>query len=360
MSLREEVMRMVQEGLGALSDIPLLEKPLRVAIIGNGNIYNLAYRYLLRFLSSEVTFLGFPQVLKVVATCDVIDERARRAKEELNAEHSYESYRDLLKDLGGKLDAVIVATPTYTHHEIASEFLRAGIPVLLEKPMAHDLREAEELLEIAERSGVPLLVGHTRRFDPRWNKIREELASLGDVLFVRRAERAFLPFPKDSWHWKRDLGGGVHLDVGIHSVDLVNWLIGELPEEVILSTKGVREEASEVPDWAHFTLRYPRGIVASIEVSWAHPKVFASLYSYLEVTGTKGRISYDDLETNPAVSVSSQGISLLRYSPLASAPLDAFLNEVIHFIRVIRGESPLAITPLEAYQSLRVILEAWR
>ncbi len=338
------------------------ERPLRVAVVGNGNIYRLAYKPALKILSSDENFFGKP-VVEILGTCDLLVERAESAAMDLKAPRYFSSHRELLDQLADDLDAVIVATPTYTHYEIAKDAIERGVNVILEKPISHDLNLAYDLIELAKRKGVKLLIGHTRRFDPRWRLIREEIRAgkLGEILFIKRSERARLPFPPDSWHWFPDRGGGVHLDVGIHSVDLVNWLLGEEPVETYLTYKQVREESKRggAPDWASFKMIYGSGAVAEVEVSWVHPPASAKAYSYLYIAGTKGVIHLDDLEDAPAYLITDQGIDIPRYSTLASAPLEAFVFELSHFVNVILGDIQPDITPEESLKALEIILSAY-
>src|SRR5262245_3323438 len=133
-----------------LSDDALSDRPLRMAVIGVGHLG----RHHARILST------LPSV-RLVAVVDTNESRAR----EIAACYGVEPAGDYRAVLG-KVDAVTLAVPTELHHDIALPFLRAGTPVLVEKPMTRSLPEADALIATAAQSGVALAVGHTERFNP--------------------------------------------------------------------------------------------------------------------------------------------------------------------------------------------------
>ncbi len=321
---------------------------IRVGVIGLGNIFNLAYSRVL------------PRVerFKVVAVSDILPERASQGAKKFQLKTFY---TDPIKMLESEnLDLVIICTPTYTHANLAIEALRRGVNVITEKPISHKPQLASQMIAESEKAGKYLLVGHTRRFDPRWLIVKHKIESgqLGKILFIRRVERAYLPMPPDSWHWDLERGGGVHLDVGIHSVDMLNWLLDEKPVRAYLQVKNVRKESVDRGgyDWASFWLEYPNGTTCSIEVSWCHPPVYG-YYSLLEVVGTKGKVIFDDMDS-PGLLIKESGIFKVRYSPLSSAPIEAFQSELEHFADVIlKGIKP-RITSQEALCALKIIHEA--
>src|SRR5688500_17701638 len=147
----------------------------------------------------------------VAGICDANAETASKVA----AENGCESFTDW-RELFGKVDAVSIATPTETHCEIACAFLEKGVHVLVEKPIALTLGEADRMIAAAEGSGAKLMVGQLERFNPAMVALRPHVT---DPLYfeIHRVS----PFPN------RSLDVDVVLDVMIHDLDAVQWLVGE-------------------------------------------------------------------------------------------------------------------------------------
>jgi predicted dehydrogenase len=141
----------------------------------------------------------------LAAVCDASRPRA----EEIAAKHGAPAFSDW-RELRGKVDAVIVATPTLYHREVASFFLEAGVPCLVEKPLAGTVLECEQLVALAAKTKTLLQVGHIERFNPSWQVARP---LMGKPRFVN-AERVS-PYPF------RSIDIDVVLDLMIHDIDLV-------------------------------------------------------------------------------------------------------------------------------------------
>jgi predicted dehydrogenase len=155
--------------------------------------------------------------------------------------------------LAGQVDAAIVATPTTVHEEVASALLEAGIDVLVEKPITPDLASAARLIEVAERGGRILQVGHLERFNPAVIEL-ERRAHLPLFFEVHRLN-LFSP---------RSLDVDVVLDLMIHDVDVVLALTNAEPEEI--RAAGVRILSQKV-DIANVRLQFPNGCIANLTAS---------------------------------------------------------------------------------------------
>jgi predicted dehydrogenase len=181
----------------------------------------------------------------------VVDVDAARASEAAAASGALalSDYRAL----AGQVDAAIVATPTTAHEEVAAALLEAGIDVLVEKPITPDIAAATRLVEIAERRGRILQVGHLERFNPAVIEL-ERRATLPLFFEVHRLN-VFSP---------RSLDVDVVLDLMIHDVDVVLGLTKVEPEEV--RAAGVRI-LSEKVDIANVRLQFPNGCIANLTAS---------------------------------------------------------------------------------------------
>lgn len=322
---------------------------MKVAIVGNGNIYNLAHLHAWKSMKD----------VEIRATCDIIAERAKKACKDTAAKNYYLNMDDLLSN--DDFDVVDLCVPTHEHARLSIAALKAGKHVICEKPVARNLEGATDMLKAAEKSDKGLYIGHTRRFDQRWRKIKECIDSgkIGTPTYIRSCERTWLSFPSDSWHWVFEKSGGVLLDIGIHCADLVNWFFGSKPKEVFARGKTIREEAraNGVHDLATVMIRYEDGKTAFIDVSWAFPMTYAPFYFSQDIFGTDGRIEYSDKDANPMV-FTGERIEFPRYSSLVSANVQTFRDELREFVECIRSGMEPSVTAQDAYDALKIIIAA--
>jgi len=149
--------------------------------------------------------------------------------------------------------------------------------------MALTLEEADAMIEAAKKAGVKMMIGQTRHFDHRYVNIKEQLdaGKVGRPVFIRRAERQFLPFPPDAWQWDPKRGGGVILDIGVHATDLFRWFLGHEAVEVYAIAKSVREAAKAAGfyDHAFITCKFDGGGIGFAEAGWAYPQGFGRALS---------------------------------------------------------------------------------
>ena len=329
------------------------KEKLKVGLIGCGNIGARAHL---------PAYARIPEA-ELVAVCDIVKERADQAARASGAV-PYTDYRQLLErnDIG----MVDICLPSYLHAEVATAAAEAGKHVLCEKPMAHTLDAAQAMIEAVRATGVKLMIGQVRRFDHRYASIKAQIdaGKVGRPVFIRRAERQFLPFPPDAWQWDPKRGGGVILDIGVHATDLFRWLFGEEAVEVYAVAKSVREAAREAGSFDHamITCKFDGGGVGFAETSWAYPQGFGgTLYAQLDVVGTEGKIQYADKDTNPMlVYTAEKGHELPHYFCFMSTTEYAFEEEIRHFVRCILESRKPLVSPQDARAALEMALAAQR
>lgn len=152
-------------------------------------------------------------------------------------------YADLETMLAAeRLDGVIVATPNAAHTPNALACIGRGLPVLIEKPLAESLANAERIVDAAERAGVPVLVGHHRRHNPILRQARELVRSggLGRVATVSAFAAFLKPDPYFDTAWRREPGGGPVLINLIHVIDDLRFLCGEIAEIKAIGSNALR------------------------------------------------------------------------------------------------------------------------
>jgi predicted dehydrogenase len=209
----------------------------RVAVIGVGSLGRHHARI----------FSAMPGV-ELVAVVDV--DRARA--DEIAALHHAESLTDA-GALAGRVDAVSIAVPTETHRQVALPLLRAGIPVLIEKPMASSLEEADELIQAAADAAVPLAVGHTERFNPAVAAARPLLTN---PRFIEAHRLGAFP--------DRSLDIDVVFDLMIHDLDIILSLVNADVQSI--DAVGVPVLTGRV-DIANARLRFGNGCIANVTAS---------------------------------------------------------------------------------------------
>lgn len=196
----------------------------RIAVIGCGAIADLFHLPVLAKL--EATQGG-------IVIADPSEARLLEMKNKYNIAEATQDYRELL----GKVDGVLIATPPKFHFEIAKFFLENGIPVLSEKPLVETAEEAYQLQSLSHQHKVPLAVNQTRRFFPSYGKIRELIDDgvLGTLQSIVYHDGIEFDWPAASQHHFSSNAKGALSDTGIHLLDAVNYWVGEGSLELVES-----------------------------------------------------------------------------------------------------------------------------
>lgn len=311
-----------------------------VAVIGCGFISAFHIPSWKRLLGSDV-----------VAVVDIIEERAKGAAEKYGVEKWFTDYKRVL-DLNN-VDIIDVCTPTYTHAEIAIDSMKSGKHVLVEKPISLKLREADEMISTARRENVKFMVAHCLRFWPEYVVIKRivERGDIGEPRVARAYRQSGFPLWAP-WHKDINLGGGVFVDMSIHDVDTLRWVVGEV-EEVYARGGVLKTEGSTAYDFAHALLRFKNGAIAYVEGSWVQPEGYP-FSTYMEIVGTGGALKVDN-HTTSAVRVFKKGQPPVDYTPASE---DAYFLEIKHFLRCVDRDEEPAVGGEEARRTLEVALAA--
>jgi predicted dehydrogenase len=298
--------------------------PIRLAVIGTGAFGKNHLRVIHENTNAILT-----------AAVDIDPARAAEAAARYDCE-ALTAWRDL----PGKADAAIVATPTVTHAEIAAGLMEAGLDVLIEKPIAASAAEARSLIAAAARHGRILQVGHLERFNPAILAL-DGVVTL-PLFFEIHRMNAFAP---------RSLDVDVVLDLMIHDIDLVLHLLGgTMPAEI--RAAGVRI-LSEKVDIANVRLAFPNGCVANLTASRVSTERIRKLrlfqpHQYISVD--YGRQDGVVISVDERQQVGFRQLSAAaKREPLATQ-LDSFLHALTH-------RTPPAVTGEDAARALAVCEE---
>jgi len=307
-----------------------VNRKLRVAAIGVGSLgQHHARNYAELALEGRVDFVG---------VCDTDPETAMAIALDHGGGDHFTDWRDLL----GKVDAVSIATPTETHCEIACAFLDAGVHVLDEKPIAPTLAEADKMITAAFKSGAKLMVGQLERYNPAMVALRPHVTR--PLYFeIHRVS----PFPN------RSLDVDVVLDVMIHDLDAVQWLVGRDVKVSEIRAVGIPVISDKV-DAANARIEFENGAVANITASRIGTEKirktrFYQTNSYVVLDYATKFASVTSL--NPDAAHPLAGISINRLQINDVEPLRA---EITAFLDAMENDTVPAITGEDGRRALEL------
>ena len=276
---------------------------------------------------------------ELVAVCD-INESQGRAIADRHATRYVHDYRELLD----RVEAVSIATPTFNHHEIARDFLEAGVHVLVEKPIARTIEEADDLISVAESKNLILQVGHIERFNPAF------------VALSARIERPrFFEAHRMAVFTPRSLDIDVVMDLMVHELDIIASLVKS--EVVKLDAVGVPILTPKI-DLANARLEFADGCVANITAS----RVSGERLRKLRVFQPNEYYSLDYAEQQVATvkltppktagalpEISPLGLQIEKREPL--------LAEIESFIATVQSRSAPVVSGAEGRRALALAIE---
>ena len=271
--------------------------------------------------------------------CDLSPELLARASTRHPRARTTTDFEELLAD--PELDAVVIATPVVTHYELAKQALAANKHVFVEKPQAQTSAEAEELLGLAQESGLVLMPGYLLLYHPAIERLKELVGAgeLGDLLYLYGNRQNLGQIRRDE---------NALWSLGSHDLSVLLHLIDEEPVEAW--ARGESFLRTGVEDVVFAYLRFPSGVVAHMHVSWLDPHKMRKL----TVVGRDKMAVFDDMEPERKVTVYDKG-PVQRpatewqvregdiHIPKVAAE-EPLRRECAHFLALVAGEGD----PLEA------------
>ena len=300
-------------------------KQIRIGVVGTGHLGSYHIQ----------KYLKMPEC-RVVGVADLSEENARKAA----AGRNFEILTDC-RGLLGKVDAVSIAVPTGAHHEVAAIFLKAGIDVLLEKPIATTLAEAEELIELADAKKLVFQIGFVERFNPAVTALR---SVMGRPLFIE--SHRLHPF------FERGTDVDVILDLMVHDLDIILYFVKSPVENV--DAVGVSVLSDKV-DIANARLTFAGGCVANITASRVTGKVMQKIRFF----GVDGYHAVD-FKKRALVSLNRRngagGQIEIAENPVEVIPADPLEEEIRSFIRAVADRTPPAVPGRDGRDALELAL----
>ncbi|HUS46827.1 MAG TPA: Gfo/Idh/MocA family oxidoreductase [Phycisphaerae bacterium] len=225
---------------------------VRLGLIGLGGMGNY-----------HANVLSKMENVKIVAVCDIIEQKARTLGEKLKVRFCTD-FRDLLDDV----DAVWVCTEPFNRREVVAACAGAGKQIFTEKPICLDLHDADEMIAAAKRAKVKYMLGYVLRFMEPYRVIHDTFASgeLGEL--VTCWTRRYMPCDMTRhWYGKQELSGGVTLDFGSHDCDWLRWIGGDV-KTVLASARPVRPTV-HADEHGMVMMLFARGGMGTLDVSWS-------------------------------------------------------------------------------------------
>jgi scyllo-inositol 2-dehydrogenase (NAD+) len=296
---------------------------------------------------------------------EIKPERLAEVAKATGAKTATRDYRELLKI--GEIDAYMIsATPETHHYPMARECLLAGKHVFLEKPIAIELHEADELIAIARKNRVKFTIGYSQRFNPKFAYVRKSIA---DGTIGRPVSAVV------SRHITRSLGSKITgrgklspaAMEATHDLDFVLWCLGPAKPVRVFSTVnyGAMREATgaDIPDTQIITVILDNGVSFVVNAGWSLPPGYPNFSStWIEMIGTEGALLVDDSHRDVVLNTVRNGMRL----PMSSMPGEfvdhAYAGpmkaETVHFLEAVACNRPVLVTPEQARQVMEVYIAA--
>jgi predicted dehydrogenase len=346
--------------------------PFRVAVIGTGMIANAGHFPAWQSLGRDV---------EVVGAADIDVSRARQSAEHHGIPHAYGDWQQMLDEL--QPDIVSVCTPNMYHKEQAIAALRAGAHVFCEKPAATSYADVEAMYAAADGAGRTLFITQTARFNntARTAKDYIDAGYLGEVYYAETSMMRRRGIPKwGVFHIKEHSGGGPIYDIGVHSLDLLFWLMGTpkvtavsgqtylklgnrdegLVESLtdsgapsgVISPRPYDHREFDVEDFASGYIRLEGGATVGFRTSWAAniPEGVGNTF----LVGTEA-----GLQLRPLTLIRNMGGYQVDITPKVLRDRDVGFSghwgAARHFVNVLRGEEEILVKREQVLNVMRVL-----
>jgi predicted dehydrogenase len=311
---------------------------VRFGIVGAGGI---AQAYAQAFETCNLA--------RIVAVADVRAEAAQALAERLHCQ-PYHTYQALAERQD--LEAVIVCTPPSSHPEVCLHFLERRVHVLCEKPLSINVASARAMLEAADKAGVLLTMASKFRYVADVIRAKSIVTSgiLGTLVLF---ENAFTTRVDMASRWNSNpavSGGGVLIDNGTHSVDLMRYFLGPLAEVQVVEGRPI--QGLPVEETVRIFVRSISGVMGSSDLSWSIDK---QVDSYMNIYGSYGTIAVGWKESKYRPSSGRDWVVFGK----GYDKTQAFRRQISNFSRAVRGEEALLITAQDALASVEVVEAAY-
>lgn len=310
----------------------------KIVVIGLGGIAQLVHLPIVKDLENA----------EIVAVSEIEKNKLNTIGGNFSIGHKYLDYSKMLEEI--EFDAAIIATPTDTHYQIALDCLGRGKHVLIEKPIARNYEETEEIHRLADKLDLRVMEGMNLRFRPDAMLLKSliKTGELGELFYI---QTNWMRKQSSDTNWflqKSKSGGGVLFDLGISLIDLGLWIF-EFPPVYSISTQLFHQKTENVEDSAVGFIRFKNSAVLNFAVSWSlnsEQKGFE-----FESFGTEGTANLNPFQVFKKLDVDHIDYSPSKKSKSKNLFKKSYENEVKHFIASIRENTrPYSTTDESLYR----------
>lgn len=311
-----------------------------------------------------VWYKDIPEI-DLIAVVDADLQRAKKAAEQFGARTFTEDWRRILANPA--IDMVDVNVPPSLNKEITVAAAEAGKHILCEKPMATNLKDADEMIGAAERAHVKLMIAHVLHFFPEYVELKnavehEMIGRLEAGNAIRWLGEPYFPFSStwNKWYGSREFGGGVTLSMQIHDLDFLKTLFGKVREVYSVSRNFTHKEFA-IDDFSATTLFFDEGRTALAEASWVSSAPFTQ---QLDLFGSEGFLSLRTGGRLTSIEASKGEPSVTAYfkdgssKPLPTSNVNGYYAEIKHFISCLVNDEKPMLDPRESRETLKITLAA--
>jgi len=321
------------------------KKKINVAVIGAGNMGALHAR-----VYSEL------RDVNLAAVSDIDEKTGRKIAKKFSC-HYHKNYNEMLNR--ENIDAVSVAVPTSLHKRVALDVIRHKKHLLIEKPIAANVKEAKEIIRRAKRAKVKLAVGHIERFNPAVQTLKKiiEKGKIGKIITVMAIRVGLFP--------PRIKDVNVIIDLAIHDLDIFNYLLNQEPKNIF--AMGGYALTNKREDYAEIFIRYPMANCI-LQVNWITPVKIRTL----SVTGSRGYAALDYItqkvelyKSNYKRQIGDFGEFVIKFGESKKRIIsikkgEPLVNELKSFMECIRKNTEFLVTGEEGLKALIIAEKALR
>jgi UDP-N-acetyl-2-amino-2-deoxyglucuronate dehydrogenase len=237
----------------------------------------------------------------LIAVCDIKEEKAKKFAEENNCKF-YIDYKEMLKN-NNDIDVVNICTPSGSHYEITVAAAKAKKNVVTEKPMAMNLKQADEMIKVCKDKGVRLFVVKQNRFNPPMIKLKQAVdqGRFGKIFLGNVTVRWHRPqsyYDQDDWRGTLARDGGVLMNQASHHIDLLQWIMG--PAKSVIAKTATMTHDIEAEDTGVAIIKFKNGGIGVIEATTCvYPK---NLEGSISIFGKKGSVKVGGIAVNEMIT----------------------------------------------------------
>jgi predicted dehydrogenase len=298
--------------------------------------------------------------VELAAVVEKYPDRSAEFAKKFRIKRIYETVDDLLK--AGGVDALVIGTPNFLHASQAIAALEAGVHVLVEKPMAQDVRQAEKMIEASEKSGAKLMVAHCWRFDKDVNWLKDQTGKLGKIIRTK-GYGVHAHWGPSGWFTQKALaGGGAMADMGIHAIDTARYLLNDPKPVSVFAKLGTHYTDFDVDDTGVVFIEWENGTSSYVESGWWQPHTDGP-EAATQLYGTQGfgqlfptQVELPNAEAQKVETIKSG----FKFPRKEQCPQSMYDTQMAYFLKCIRENLVPVPGGAEGLVNMKVIEAAYQ